>query len=37
MKLDGKNNNKSKTRDWNNRTGPAVFGGVWEGGLIQKN
>ena len=32
MKLDGKNKNLSKIRDWHNRTGSALFGGVGGGG-----
>ena len=39
MKLGGKNKNKSKIRNLNNRTGPALFGGVGGGGegIIRKN
>ena len=32
MKLDGKNKNLSKIRDWHNRTGSALFSGVGGGG-----
>ena len=32
MKLDGKNKNLSMIRDWHNRTGSALFGGVGGGG-----
>ena len=31
MKPDGKNKNLSKIRDWHNRTGSALFGGVGGG------
>ena len=31
MKLDGKNKNKTKIRDWQNRTGTDLFGGVGGG------
>ena len=37
MKLEGKNKNKSKIRDWHNRTGSALFGGVGGGEVIRKN
>ena len=38
MKLGGKNKHKSKIRDWRNRTGSALFGGVaGGGGVIRKN
>ena len=36
MKLDGKNKNLSKIRDWHNRTGSALFGEVGGGGVILK-
>ena len=36
MKLDGKNKNLSKTRDWYNRTGYTLFGGVGGGRVILK-
>ena len=32
MKLDGKNKHLSKIRDWHNRTGSTLFGGVGGGG-----
>ena len=34
MKLDGKNKNLSKIRDWHNRTRSALFGGVGGGGGV---
>ena len=35
MKLDGKNTNMSKIRDWHNRSGSALFGGVWGWGNFE--
>ena len=32
MKIGGRNELKSKTNDWPNRTGSTFFGGVGEGG-----
>ena len=35
MKLEGENKNLSKIRDWHNRTGSALFGGVGGGGHFE--
>ena len=36
MKLDKKNKNLSKIRDWHNQTGTVLFGGVGGGGNSEK-